>query len=290
MNQLSFPQQVRVISLLTEGNSIRATERLTGIHRDTIMRLSKRVGDACHRLHHARMRQLQVSYLELDETWGFVRKKQHNVQDYDPAECGDAYLWLALDAQTKLVISYLVGKRTGESARSFVADLRGRVVNRPQITTDAFAPYADAVSEAFGVDVDYVMMNKKAGEYPIQRGRPDLDHVTTNHVERINLTVRTQLRRQTRRTLSHSKKLAHHQAAIFLMIAHYNWCRIHETLDITPAMEGGLARRVWSVAELLHEAEATPTDLEPLPTPPPFPRPGRKPFRLQVVRGGKIGS
>ena len=191
MNRLSFPQQVRVISLLTEGNSIRATERLTGVHRDTIMRLSKRVGEACHRLHHARMRELQVSCLELDETWSFVRKKQQNIQDHDPAECGDAYLWLALDAHTKVIISYLVGKRTGECAKTFVADVRGRIINRPQITTDAFAPYADAISSAFGVDVDYVMMNKKAGGYPIQRGRPDLTQVTTNHVERANLTVRT---------------------------------------------------------------------------------------------------
>ena len=289
MNQLSFAQQVRVISLLTENNSIRATERLTTIHRDTIMRLSKRVGDACHRLHHARMRALQVSCLELDETWSFVLKKQHNVQEQDPPECGDAYLWLALDAHTKLIVSYLVGKRTGESATAFVADVRGRVVNRPQITTDAFAPYADAVAAAFGSEVDYVMMNKKAGGYPIQRGRPDLTQVTTNHVERANLTVRTQLRRHTRRTLSHSKKLAHHRAAIALMLAHYNWCRIHEALCVTPAMEVGLARHIWSVAELIRAAEAAPTDLDPLPAPPPLPRPGRKPFRLQVVRGGKMG-
>ena len=122
-----------------------------------------------------------------------MRKKQQNIQDHDPAECGDAYLWLALDAHTKVIISYLVGKRTGESAKAFVADVRGRVINRPQITTDSFAPYADAISSAFGVDVDYVMMNKKADGYPVQHGRPDLTPVTTNHVERCNLTVRTQL-------------------------------------------------------------------------------------------------
>ncbi len=288
MNQLSFSQQVRVISLLTEGNSIRATERLTTIHRDTIMRLSKRIGDACHRLHHARMQQLQVSCLELDETWSFVFKKQQHVQEQDPPECGDMYLWLALDAQTKLIISYLVGKRTKACATAFVTDVRGRVINRPQITTDAFAPYADAVAVAFGGDVDYVMMNKKEGGYPVQLGRPDMDRVTTNHVERTNLTVRTQLRRHTRRTLSHSKKLAHHEAAIALMIAHYNWVRVHEALSVTPAMEFGLSRHVWSVAELVREAEAAPTDLEPLPAPPLFPRPGRKPFRLTVVRGGKL--
>ena len=287
MNRLSFPSQVRVISLLTEGNSIRATERLTGVHRDTIMRLSNRVGAACHRLHHAAMRNLHVRFLELDETWGFIRKKQHNLQADDPAEFGDAYLWMGLDAQTKLIVSYLVGKRTGENARALLADLRGRVINRPQITTDAFHVYEEAVAVTFGGDVDYVMMNKKAGTYPIRRGQPDLTQVTTNHIERCNLNVRTGLRRHTRRTSGHSKKLEHHRAAVALTIAHYNWVRIHEALFVTPAMEYGLTDHVWSIAELIREAEATPPELEPLPSPPPFPRPGRRPFQLRVIRGGK---
>ena len=167
MNQLLFQRQVQAISLLTEGMSIRAIERTTGIHRDTIMRLGKRIGDACHRLHHTRMRGLQVSCLEIDETWSFINTKQQNLQDNSPAEYGDCYLWLALDAHTKLILSYLVGKRTGECAQAFVADVRGRVINRPQITTDAFSPYAEAVDRAFGSDVDYVMMNKKAGGYPV---------------------------------------------------------------------------------------------------------------------------
>ena len=288
MNQLAFSQQVRVISLLTEGNSIRATERLTGIHRDTIMRLSKRIGDDCHRLHHARMRQLQVSCLELDETWSFVRKKQQNLQEHDPAEFGDTYLWVALDAHTKVIVSYLAGKRTGEYARMFVTDLRERIVNQPQLTTDAYAPYIDAIAECFG-EAAHVMLNKKAGYVKaVMRGRPDLDYGTTNHTERVNLTVRTQLQRHTRRTSGHSKKLENHRAAIALMIAHYNFVRVHETLCVTPAMEFGLSRHVWSVAELIQEAEAAPTDLEPLPTPTPLPRPDRQPFRLRVIRGGRI--
>ena len=290
MNRLPFPQQVRVISLLTEGNSIRATERLTDIHRDTIMRLGKRIGDACHRLHHAWMRGLQVSCLEFDETWSFVRKKQQHVQEDDPPECGDAYLWLALDAHTKLIVSYLVGKRTGESAQAFVADVRGRVINRPQITTDALASYADAIETAFGADVDYVMMNKKAGGYPIQRGHPDMTHVTTNHIERFNLTLRTQLRRHTRRTSGHSKKMDHHRAAIALQVAYYNFCRVHESLCVTPAMECGLATHIWSVEELICAAEAAPVDLAPLPTPPAFPRPGRQRLRLYVGGRGKVSS
>ena len=244
MNHLPFPRQVEAISLLTEGNSIRATERLTGVHRDTIMRLSTRVGEACHRLHHAAMRNLHVGFLELDETWGFIRKKQQHLQDSDPAEFGDTYLWMGLDAQTKLIVSYLVGKRTGENARALLADLRGRVINRPQITTDAFHVYEEAVAATFGGDVDYVMMNKKAGTYPIRRGQPDLTHVTTNHIERCNLSVRTQTRRHTRRSSGHSKKLENHRAAIALFLAFYNWCRVHEDLQVTPAMEYGLTDHV----------------------------------------------
>ena len=200
---------------------------------------------------------------------------------------GDTYLWIGFDAHTKLIISYMVGKRTAESAQAFMTDVRGRVINRPQITTDAFPAYPDAIDRAFGTDVDYVMMNKSAGGYPIQRGHPDMDQVTTNHVERVNLTLRTQLRRHTRRTSGHSKKLAHHEAAIALLIAHYNFCRVHESLCVTPAMEFGLTRHIWDIAELMEQAQAAPVP-EPLPQPPAYPRPGRKPFTLRVLRGGKM--
>ena len=227
--------------------------------------------------------------MELDETWPFVRKKQKNLQDGDPEEYGDAYLWLALEAHTKSIISYLVGKRTAEYANTFMADVRRRVINRPQITTDAFSPYENAIAEAFGGDVDYVMKNKRmGGRYDVQRGNPDYTQVTTNHVERLNLTLRTQLRRHTRSTSGHSKKMDHHEAAISMLIAAYNWCRVHESLCVTPAMEFGLTDHIWSVAELMREAEAAPLELEPLPEPPSFPRPGRRPFRPYVVRGGRV--
>ena len=289
MNQLPLAQQVRIISLLVEGNSIRSIERLTHRHRDSIMRLGKRIGDACHRLHDARMRNLQVACLELDETWSFVRKKQKNLQASDPVEFGDTYLWVAIEVHTKLIVSYWVGKRDGEAAMAFLDDIRRRVINRPHITTDAFAAYADAVYAAFGVDgVDYVMMNKQAGEYTTQIGNPDLDQVTTNHVERFNLTVRTQLRRHTRRASGHSKKLDNHRAALALLIAYYNFCRVHETLRVTPAMEFGLARRIWSVEDLVEQALAAPP-VAPLPSPPPRPDRRRGPTRFRVVRGGRIG-
>ena len=140
MNVLPLAQQVRITSLLVEGNSIRSIERLTNRHRDTIMRLGARIGEACHRLHDARMRRLQVSCLELDETWSFVRKKQKNLQAGDPAEYGDTYLWLAIEVHTKLIVSYLVGKRDGESAMAFLDDIRRRVINRPRISRQMRLP------------------------------------------------------------------------------------------------------------------------------------------------------
>jgi hypothetical protein len=162
------------------------------------------------------------------------------------------------------------------------------VLNRPQIVTDAYLPYEAAVSEAFGGSVDYVMLNKKAGGYPIQRGHPDLSRATTNHVERANLTIRMHLCRCSRRTNAHSKKIGPHRAAIALHIAFYNWCRVHETLRVTPAMELGLTDHVWSITELMRESLATPIDVPPLDQPHPFPRPDRQPFKLRVIRGGKI--
>lgn len=219
----------------------------------------------------------------------YANTKQKNLQDHNPAEHGDCYLWLALDAARKAIISYRVGKRAAEDANRFVADLRGRVVNRLQIITDAYLPYEAAVAEAFGGNVDYVMLNKKAGNLPVaMRGRPDLEQATTNHIERQNLTIRMPLRWCARRTNAHSKKFGPHQAAISLHIAFYNWCRVHETLRVTPTMKIGLTDHVWSIAELIQEAEGAPLDPTPLPAPPFFPRPGRRPFQLRVIPGGRI--
>lgn len=179
----------------------------------------------------------------------------------------------------------MIDKRAAEDAKLFVSDLRGRVLNRPQIVTDAYLPYEAAVSEAFGGSVDYVMLNKKAGGYPVQRGHPALSQATTNHVERANLTIRMHLRRCSRRTNAHSKKIGPHRVAIALHIAFYNWCRVHETLRVTPAIELGLTDHVWSVAELMREALATPLDLLPLTQPRPGLRSNRRPFKLRVIRG-----
>ena len=281
MNRLPFPQQVQVISLLTEGNSIAAISRLTGIHRDTIMRLSLRIGQGCDRLHESMVRDLQIPFIEIDETWSFIQKKQHRVQDHHPPEQGDCYLWLAIDPMTKVVLSYLLGKRTAENAKALLADVRRRVLNRPQITTDGFNAYVDAVDEAFGPAVDYATVTKEANFLKaVHQGQPDLSHANTTFIERCNLTVRMHLRRHARRTNAFSKTLEGHHAAIALHFAFYHWCRIHETLRVTPAMELGLTNHVWSVGELIETAEANPE-------PDPLPAVAWQPPRLRLIQGGK---
>lgn len=270
MNVLPKDRQIQVISALTEGCSIRATERLTDTHRDTIMRLGLRVGEGCAALHNWLMRDLNVSLIELDEMWGFVGKKQKHVTSTDWLKMGDQYVFIALDAVGKAIITYAVGKRDGATTNAFLADLRDRVLNRPQITSDAFVPYIDAVERAFGADVDY---GRLAKHYHAERapdaarryspgdivsvrkarvaGRPRWSRISTSHVERSNLTLRMQSRRFTRLTNGHSKKLRNHKAAVSLYVAHYNLCRVHEALRMTPAMVLGVADHIWTVGELI---------------------------------------
>ncbi len=201
--------------------------------------------------------------------------------NHQPPEQGDCYLWLTLDGQSKAVIAYHLGKRTAENAKTFLADIWGRLRNRPQITTDGYAPYVDAVEEAFGCEVDYTSIVKEAGFLKrIHQGSPDLETVSTSLVERCNLTVRMQLRRHARRTNAHSKIIAGHHAAVALHLAFHHWCRVHETLRVTPAMELGLTNHIWSVEELVERAREHRAK-----TSPPSPRPG--PPRLRLIRGGK---
>ena len=283
MNRLSFPQQVEVVALWAEGMAIRAIARLTGVHRDTIMRLGQRVGSACDRLHDVSMRNLQVPRLQLDEMWGFIQKKQRHVQSHHPPEHGDCYVWLAEDERSKAVIAYHVGKRTAENAKALLADLQGRLLNRPQITTDGYAPYVDAVAEVFGDAVDYATINKQAGFLKhVQQGNPDLEKANTSLVERCHLTTRMQSRRHARRTNAHSKTLDNHRAAVALHFAFYHWCRRHKTLGGTPAMALGLTNHVWSVEELIERAQEVQVPVAPPPPPKPRGRP-----RLRLIRGGK---
>jgi IS1 family transposase len=277
MNILPRDKQIAIISALTEGCSIRATERLTGIHRDTIMRLGVRIGDGRAVLHNELMQFVQVNRLELDELWSYVGKKQKRITPTDSAALGDQYVFIGIDANLKAIISCRVGKRDGENANEFLADLRRRIVNRPEISSDGFPPYLEAVERSFGADRSYGQVIKQYhGEPAIDTARrysPGVvvgvrrhrlighqRRVCTSYVERGNLTVRMQQRRFTRLTNSFSKKLENHIAAVGLFVAHFNLCRVHEALRITPAMAMGITDHIWTIGELVDEALAEPIE------------------------------
>lgn len=311
MNVLPFDKQVQVIAALTEGCSIRSTERLTGVNRNTIMPLGLRVGEGCERLHDRMMRDLQVNLIELDEQWDFVAKKQRHVQDGDPDSYGDAWVFIALAATQKAVLSYRVGKRSMENTEALARDLRSRIINRPQVTSDGYAPYLGAVEAAFGLDVDYAMLTKKyvsdsnlpdaahryspghvAGVDKVMiRGNPREELISTSYVERFNLSSRMQMRRFTRLSNGFSKKFESHAAAVALWISFYNLCRVHETLRCTPAMALGVTDHIWTIGELL-KAALEPSDVPPLPdrSPKSTLKPGYRPFRPIVIQGGKMSK
>ena len=307
-NVLSRDRQVSVISALTEGMSIRSTERITGIHRDTIMRLGARVGRGCAALHDDLMRDLPVTRIELDELWSYVGKKQRRVQPTDSTDLGDQYVFVAIGALNKLIISYRVGKRDMENTEAFVRDLRERVVGRPQISSDAWPCYEPAMARVFE-EVDYAQIVKSySGEPPVNAarryspgwivgvdkrvmsGRPREDKISTSYIERSNLNVRMDCRRFTRLSNGYSKKLAHHEAAVALFVAAYNLTRVHSKLKTTPAVAMGITDHVWSITELVDEALAfggdeptAPVTPDPAPiVPPPFR--GRPQFT--VIQGG----
>ena len=238
---------------------------------DTIMRLGVRVGEGYARLHDQIVRNIQVANIELDEVWSFVGKKQKRVKTDDGSDVGDQYLFTAMDATGKAILSYKVGKRTAQNTQEFVADLRERVINRLTISSDAFNAYPEAIELAFGADVDYGQIQKvfagEPGPDAARRYSPgkvegvnyrrvsgDPNRICTSYVERSNLTVRMQSRRFTRLTNGFSKKLRNHEAAISLFIAHYNLCRVHETIRMTPAMMLGVTDHIWSIAELIGAA------------------------------------
>jgi transposase-like protein len=266
---IGIGRATQILHLLLEGMSVRAVARFTGADKNTILSLLLTVGEKCRRIFDERIRNLTPRYVQLDELWCFVHTKEKSLREDDPAEWGDAYTWIALDAETKLVLSYLVAKRDGPSALEFVADLGKRVQGRLQITSDGFKPYIGAVEETFGADVDFAQLIKVYGKpdnagphwYGPPKvieavptavsGDPDLAHISTSYVERSNLTVRMHLRRFTRLTNAFSKALPHLKAAVDLFALWYNVCRVHQTLRVTPAMEAGITDHVWSLQELL---------------------------------------
>lgn len=269
MNRLSLARRTQVISALVEGNSIRSTERMTDIHRDTIMRLMVEVGTGCAALHNEQMRNLDCRRLQCDEIWTFCRIKQAHIPKFtDKTKIGDQWTFVAIDPDTKLVPAYRLGKRTRETAIAFMGDLSERLSNRVQISSDALGAYIAAVEKAFGDDVDYGQIVKFYDAEPIGpgrygpprvtgaartviAGRPEQAHISTSHVERQNLTMRMSMRRFTRLTNAFSKKFENLQAAVALHFAHYNLVRLHKTTRITPAMAAGVVDRLWSLEELV---------------------------------------
>jgi IS1 family transposase len=272
-NNLSTDKQIAIIGSLCEGSSIRSIERLTGVHRDTIMRLGVRVGYGCTAMMDSTLRNLSCERLEMDEIWGFIGKKEKHVQDSDDPRFGDAWTFCAIDADSKLVPSFKVGKRDGATANAFVDDVAGRMRNRLQISTDGLKAYVEAIEGAFGADVDYAQIVKTYGNQEVSNNRryspptfvssekrvvmgfPDVDLISTSYVERLNATTRLHMRRLTRLTLAFSKKFENFEAAVGLHFAYYNFVKRHGTLRMTPAMAAGVTLSFWSVADLV-EASA----------------------------------
>jgi IS1 family transposase len=275
MNVLPTQRKLQVISSLIEGNSVRSTERMTGVHRDTICRLLVEVGQNCAALLDSQLQGLTCHKVQCDEIWCFVGKKNRHVREGDSPDMGDQWVFVAMDAETKLVPAHVVGKRTALTTLLLVSDLAQRIRNRPQITTDGFRFYVNAIEESFGSEVDFAQLVKLYGDYgqhdagparysppPIMetitriiQGTPDEGHISTSYVERQNLTMRMQMRRFTRLTNAFSKKLENLKAACALHFAHYNFCRIHSTLRVTPAMAAGVTSEIWPLSSLLLPAQ-----------------------------------
>ena len=271
MNKLKSHKRIAVLSSLLEGCSIRSAERMTGVHRDTIMRLLVSVGEGCERFLDERMQGLKCRRLQVDEIWTYVKKKQrHVLVSDDPTRTGDVWTFVALDADTKLVPTYRVGERNAKVATDFIADLSSRLTNRVQLSSDALPAYVNAIERAFGANVDYGQIVKSYEAEPIGPGRYSPPHViaaqrvpmtgqpvrrdiSTSLIERQNLTMRMSMRRFTRLTNAFSKKLENLRAAVALHFAHYNFVRVHKTLRATPAMAAGITSGLWTLDELLEE-------------------------------------
>lgn len=278
MNKLTRRQRVAVLAALVEGCSIASTTRMTGVAKRTVLNLLIDLAEVCAAYMDEHLRELSCQRVQVDELWSFVAKKQKRATDEDKA-CGrgDAWVWLGIDADTKLIVSYLVGQRDAEHAEAFIRDLASRVARRIQLTSDGLRLYVNAVEEAFGCEVDYAQLVKEyvgsvegekryspaqccgAVKTPVT-GNPDLKHVSTSFSERLNLTVRMQDRRFTRLTNAFSKKLDNHAASTVIHVFWYNFVRRHQALRVSPAMEAGVTDHLWSLAEVVmllerHEAE-----------------------------------
>lgn len=276
MKKLTTEKRAAIVRCLVEGMSIRSTVRITGASKNTVAKLLVDLGDACREWHDEHVRGLRTERVQCDEIWSFVGAKQKSVEKGKQG-VGDVWTWTAIDADTKLAITWLVGERDGGTAWEFTHDLAGRLNSRVQLTTDGLHAYLDAIIDNFGPYVDYAQLVKLYGDDPrlsrkattryspgyckgaIPRrriGDPDPRHISTSYVERQNLTMRMGMRRYTRLTNAFSKKVTNHEAMTNLHFAYYNLCRVHQTLRVTPAMEAGISDHVWSVEELVGLLEA----------------------------------
>jgi len=270
MNRLTTAKRVAVVAALCEGNSIRATVRMTGVAKNTIVKLLVELGAAVTRYQDTALRNLSCRRLQCDEIWSFVGAKDKNLKDEDKGKFGrgSVWTWTCIDADTKLIPSWLVGTRDAGSAHDFMQDVASRMRSRVQLTTDGHKPYLWAVDGAFGLDVDYATLTKIYGPDPsaekryspavcagidmkVISGCPDQKHISTSYVERQNLTMRMSMRRFTRLTNAFSKKVENHAAAVALYFMYYNFGRVHQTLRVTPAMEAGISDHVWSIEEII---------------------------------------
>lgn len=269
MNRLSIEKRSQVVAALIEGNSVRSTCRMTGVAKGTVLTLIANLGEACAAYHDEHVRNVRAHRVQCDEVWSFCYGKDKNVSDEQKADgAGSVWTWTALDADTKLIVSYLCGGRDASWGMAFMEDLASRVATRIQITTDGHRVYADAVEGAFGADVDYAMLIKLYGspaveetryspgevigiETKVMSGNPNPHHISTSYVERQNLTMRMSMRRFTRLTNGFSKKLANHEHMLAIYFMYYNFCRVHQSLRVTPSMEAGLSDHVWMLEELV---------------------------------------
>jgi IS1 family transposase len=271
MNKLPTAKRVQVLSMLCEGSSMRSISRIVDVSINTVTKLLEDAGRVCAEHHDATVRGVKAKRVQCDEIWAFCYAKQKNVETAKaaPEEAGDVWTWTALDADSKLIVSYLIGGRDAGYANEFMEDVAGRLASRVQLTTDGLKAYLDAVEGAFGADVDYAQLVKLYGDAPESakgryspadctgirktrvEGKPNADHISTSYVERQNLTMRMSMRRFTRLTNAFSKKAENHAHMVALYTTWYNFVRIHKTLRVAPAMAAGISDRLWSMEDVV---------------------------------------
>jgi len=283
MRKLDTKTRALIIRLLVEGNSIRATARIADVSKNTVTKLLEDAGKACAKYHDENVRDVEASHVQADEIWAFCYAKERNVKGAKaaPADAGDIWTWTALDRDSKMILSYTVGDRSQGTAREFMFDLASRVAGRIHLTTDGHGAYLKAVSDAFAGEIDYAMLIKQYGDPTGTKGHerkyspaectgaikepifgnPDMDAVSTSHVERQNLTMRMGMRRFTRLTNAFSKKAENHAYAVALHFMYYNFVKMHQTLRVTPAMAAGLTDRLWDIEDIVALVDAN----EPAP-------------------------